>query len=184
MDLDITANTFILSPLSTDWEYAGQLPEFFNYFESKGIYLPNSGNLASFWWRLLAYLIDYIILIIILAIIGVVIGLFTAITGSTDYNFDSKETDLLFQLLAVLLLIFYNATFECLSIQGSIGKLICKLVVVDVNGGKISFSTALSRNFAKLLSSMICCLGFLNVLWNIQRQGWHDQIAKTYVVRK
>ncbi|RCH54272.1 hypothetical protein DJ568_13325 [Mucilaginibacter hurinus] len=70
MDMNITTDTFIMSPLNENWQRAAELPEFYIYFETQGIYIPTRTNVASFWWRLLAYLIDYVLLIIFMAIIG------------------------------------------------------------------------------------------------------------------
>ncbi len=68
--------------------------------------------------------------------------------------------------------------------QGSIGKRICGLIVVDYHGRRISFAKALGRNFGKILSSMICFVGYLNALWDDKSQAWHDQLAKAYVMKK
>jgi uncharacterized RDD family membrane protein YckC len=79
---------------------------------------------------------------------------------------------------------FYHATFESSRLQGSIGKIVCKLKVVNAAGERIPFGTALGRNFGKILSSLVCGMGFLIVLWNDNRQAWHDQLAKTFIIRK
>ena len=68
--------------------------------------------------------------------------------------------------------------------KGSIGKRLCKLVVVNIDGGGISFIKALKRGIYKILSRLLFYLGFLRVLWDEHRQGWHDEFVKTYVVRR
>jgi uncharacterized RDD family membrane protein YckC len=183
MEMGISATDFLLSPLADGMQQAADLPEFKEHFTSMGIYLPDQRNVATFWWRVLAFLIDYAIVTagftLFLSVIEVITVFFhrDIITGFTDFELFSR-------LIFFLGLVAYNATFEATTMQGGIGKVICKLVVVDGNGQRLSFGKALSRNFAKLLSSLLCGLGFLTVAWNPMKQGWHDQVAKAYVVRK
>ena len=35
----------------------------------------------------------------------------------------------------------------------------------------------------KFISGLVLNLGYLWVIWDGQKQGWHDKIADTYVVR-
>jgi uncharacterized RDD family membrane protein YckC len=183
MDMNVEADDFLLSPLAEGLQRAGDLPEFQEYFIANGIYLPNQYNVASFWWRLLAYVIDYIIVMLGLMLLATASGALSELLHS-PVDFESQEVDLLLRFVIILALIAYNSIFEATTMQGSIGKLICKLIVVDADGERLTFGKALSRNFSKILSSLLCCIGFLTVLWNPMRQAWHDQIAKTYVIRK
>jgi uncharacterized RDD family membrane protein YckC len=184
MAMDLNGQDMVLSPLADDWQEALDLPEFAEYFETKGIYLPTRANLASFWWRVLAYFIDYVIILLMVVILFSALAIFSSFTAGpiTDEYIDNNEP--LIKLVAVILMITYHATFEATTLRGSIGKMICKLAVVDINGERLKFGNALSRNLGKILSAMVMGLGFLNILWDKKRQGWHDGLAKTYVVRK
>ncbi len=182
MDKEIDAETLILSPITNEWQSAAYLPELYEYFQTQGIYYPVSGILANFWWRLLAYIIDYVLLVFLMVAIGVVFGLIVRFTGVSLYWEDERNLKL--RLITVLVMLAYNSGFEATRMQGSIGKTICGLKVVDARGHRINFSNALGRNAGKLLSSLVCGMGFLNIFWDKRRQGWHDQMAKTYVIRK
>lgn len=187
MDMGIGIHEMVLSPLAEDWQVAWDLPEFDEYFKSAGIYVPVANNVANFGWRLLAYLIDYAILFIaavVFATLITTIALYTS--GFADANPSSSipDYDLMVKLIAVVLWIFYNAAFEATKVQGSIGKVICRLIVVDGNGQRLNFTTALARNLSKIISSFLCGLGFFAMLWSPMKQCWHDQMAKTFVVRK
>lgn len=191
MDRGLTAEELVLSPITNQWESAAAMFEFADYFESQGIYYPTHAILANFWWRLLAYIIDYIIVFLSLMILLVGLGLILTYTGGHSSEPDtvatgasSADPELALRLLAFIVLTFYNAAFETTRLQGSIGKAICKLKVVNAAGKKVSFGTALGRNFGKILSSLLCGVGFLMVLWSDKRQAWHDQLAKTYIIRK
>jgi uncharacterized RDD family membrane protein YckC len=35
----------------------------------------------------------------------------------------------------------------------------------------------------KIISYVVIYLGFLWIIWDQRKQGWHDKIANTYVVR-
>ncbi len=65
----------------------------------------------------------------------------------------------------------------------TVGKMVMSLKVTKENGAKVSYSDALLREIAKYLSAAILMLGFLWVIWDKKKQGWHDKIAKTMVVR-
>ena len=48
----------------------------------------------------------------------------------------------------------------------------------------IGFGTTLLREIiGKIISSIIILLGYIWILFDGQRQGWHDKIASTYVVK-
>jgi uncharacterized RDD family membrane protein YckC len=183
MDMGISVHEMILSPLARDWREATDLPEFDEYFKSIGVFVPTKQNVANFGWRLLAFVIDYALLIIGIGLVIAVLTIAERLTKGTVSD-TSSENDLLFRIVFVLVLIFYNTIFKATIIQGSIGKVICKLIVVDVKGQRLSFKNALQRNLSKLLSSFLFCLGFFAMLWNPRKQCWHDQTAKAYVVRK
>ena len=42
---------------------------------------------------------------------------------------------------------------------------------------------ALREILGKFISTIALCLGFLWIAWDRQKQGWHDKIAGTYVVK-
>ena len=191
MDRGLTAEELVLSPITNQWESAATMFEFADYFESQGVYYPAPAVLANFWWRLLAYVIDYIVVLLSLMVLGVGLGLILAYTGGQSSGSDAtiNETSMAeartgLRLLVLIILTFYNAAFEATRLQGSIGKVICKLKVVNGSGERISFGIALGRNFGKILSSMVCGLGFLSVFWDKNKQSWHDHLAKTFVIRK
>jgi uncharacterized RDD family membrane protein YckC len=176
MDLDI--HTRILSPLADTWQDACDLPEFYPYFEERGTHFPTEDNLATFWWRLLAYIIDSTLLGVLMA---VVLRFF-----QIDLQKMTAKPDialLKFELVVYGVIIIYNAVCEASPMQGSIGKKGCGLVVVDADGQRLTFFNALSRNLGKILSSVVFYIGFLNILWNEHKQAWHDILAKTYVVK-
>lgn len=186
MDMDLDASTLILSPLADDWQELRHLPEFTYYLENKGIYLPVRANLATFWWRLIAYIIDYVLILLGISIIGI---LFFTVAGIFGYSYNEEDVggpdkEFVYNLILIGIFIIYNATCEASKLQGSIGKVACKLLVVDADGKRLSYFNALGRNAGKILSSLILGMGFLRIIWDDSRQGWHDELAKAYIIRR
>ena len=66
----------------------------------------------------------------------------------------------------------------------TLGKMAVSIKVVDARGDKLGLGIAAMREvLGKTISAVVFCLGFLWIIWDGRKQGWHDKIAKTYVVR-
>jgi uncharacterized RDD family membrane protein YckC len=63
------------------------------------------------------------------------------------------------------------------------GGLITRLRVIKTDGTAPQFADALIRGLAGIFSLAVLGLGFLWILKDAERQGWHDLIAGTYVVK-
>ena len=87
-------------------------------------------------------------------------------------------------VLLILGLWLYYALMESSPKRGSIGKLMVGICVVDMRGDRISFGRATGRFFAKYLSALPLYMGFLAIGWSDRKQGYHDMIAGTLVLRK
>jgi uncharacterized RDD family membrane protein YckC len=55
--------------------------------------------------------------------------------------------------------------------------------VLHPGGDVIDFGGAVVRGFSGILSLAAAGLGVLWIIWDPERQGWHDRIAGTYVVK-
>jgi uncharacterized RDD family membrane protein YckC len=65
----------------------------------------------------------------------------------------------------------------------TVGGIVLNLQVVRQDGQPLSFLTALVRILAALFSASVLFLGFFWIGWDRDKQGWHDKIAGTVVVR-
>jgi len=82
----------------------------------------------------------------------------------------------------LVLLAAYGAVMW--KLKGStIGGIICGLQVVRVDGRPIDWPTAIVRALSCFLSLAVVFLGFIWIAIDHDRQGWHDKIAGTAVVR-
>jgi uncharacterized RDD family membrane protein YckC len=113
---------------------------------------------AGFWIRMGALFIDMIL-------IGVIIAILDA--GGEFW---------------LIVLAAYGALMW--KIKGTtIGGLVCGLKVVRRDGTDINWDTALVRALGCFLSMIVAGLGFLWIVFDEDRQAWHDKIAGTLVVR-
>jgi uncharacterized RDD family membrane protein YckC len=191
IDMGLEIHTRVLSPLAEGWLDACDLPEFYPYFEANGIYFPTGDNLASFWWRLLAFIVDYLIICFVLGFILAIVAPGFVTAKMQSYNDMLKMSrnlpysDVLKLQIILYFAILVNDLIGGLSaMKGSIGKRICKLVVVDIDGTGLNFGKALLRSIGKILSLSFYGLGFLSIFWSEHRQALHDYLAKTYVVKR
>jgi uncharacterized RDD family membrane protein YckC len=65
----------------------------------------------------------------------------------------------------------------------TIGGLVCGLKVVRRDGADINWDTAIVRALGCFLSMIVVGLGFLWIVFDEDRQAWHDKIAGTLVIR-
>jgi uncharacterized RDD family membrane protein YckC len=132
--------------------------------------------MAGFGIRLVSYLIDVIPLGIVIAIIATVLGV--------DSTNDNGGINPGYQLLSWLLMLPYFVYFEGSSGQ-TIGKKLMNIQVVDAGSLQPGIGTgrAVGRYFGRILSSIPCGLGYLWMLWDGEKQTWHDKLATTKVVK-
>ena len=127
-------------------------------------------EIASAGQRFLAFLLDSV-LSIMLGIMGFAI------------SFGMGERG---EFLSTLLgLMYWVVVLGMVAIRGqSPGKIALGIKIVNTNGSSIGFGRTLVREIVgKFVSAMIILLGFLWILFDGRRQGWHDKIASTIVVR-
>jgi len=65
----------------------------------------------------------------------------------------------------------------------TIAGIVLGLKVARLDGQPITFPVALVRALAAAFSAAVFFLGFLWIIWDKERQGWHDRIAGTVVVK-
>ena len=65
----------------------------------------------------------------------------------------------------------------------TIGGIVLKLKVVRPDGRPLPVVVALVRGLAAAFSAVVLFLGFLWIAWDKDKQGWHDKIAGTEVIR-
>jgi uncharacterized RDD family membrane protein YckC len=143
---------------------------------------------AGIWRRGAAWLIDAVLLTIGLVVLWffLVVFAFLGLASSGQDITDSSLTgvQLGILLIALVLVWLYYAGLESSVWQGTIGKRLMQLLVTDVYGRRIGFGQATGRYFGKIVSFLTLGVGYLMIAFTERRQGLHDLMAGTLVVRQ
>jgi len=137
----------------------------------------NNAQYAGFWIRFGATLIDSLLFVIILT------PLMFGIYGedyflSEDLVLGTADV-LLTYILPVVVIIWFWLRF-----RATPGKMATKLTIVDARtGGSISLGQAILRYAGYVISSLPLGLGYIWVGFDKRKQGWHDKLANTVVIR-
>lgn len=158
---------------------------------------------AGFWARFAALLIDGLVtsLFWVPAYLAVLFGPTRTTTCTvedgtvTGFGDDANAlcdvpttgTWVLFTVLAIAALvgaIVYYAKLEGGPSGATLGKRALGIKVVDkYTGGPIGTGRGVGRYFARILSALVCYLGYLWMLWDPEKQCWHDKMVNDYVVQ-
>lgn len=140
---------------------------------------------VGFFPRVGAFLIDYILLTLVLAVVASGLRLlFLPGIGPQDQGYFIGQV--LFSLLLAILIWWPYFIVSSVKFGGTVGKLILGQMVVNENGEKIDWGQALLRYLVGygIIDSLTLGLGYLWVAFDSKKQGFHDKIAKTYVVKR
>lgn len=77
----------------------------------------------------------------------------------------------------------YYTLLESSKKQATLGKSIIGIKVTDLNGNRISLGRANARYWSKIISALILFTGFIMAGFTQKKQGLHDIIAGTLVVK-
>ena len=123
-----------------------------------------SGPRADFGIRLVAYIIDVVMVWVVILVLTV------ALRG-------------LGYLLGFVLSLGYFIYFEGSPSGQTVGKKVMNIRIVDAdNGGPIGYGRAFVRYIGKIISAIPCALGYFWMLWDANKQTWHDKMASSVVV--
>lgn len=86
--------------------------------------------------------------------------------------------------LCIIPSLLYFSLMESSRTQATLGKMALGIIVEDENGNKISFGKAAARYFCKYVSAAILYIGYIMIPFNIKKQGYHDIVLNTYVIKK
>ena len=132
---------------------------------------------VGFWARVGAALIDTILMAIILVPIARIFGI--GMDFETAMRLDSPANIMVNGILpAIAVILFWVYR------QATPGKMAIGAKIVDAKTlGKPSNGQLIGRYFAYYLSSIVLLLGFIWVGFDERKQGWHDKLAGTLVIR-
>jgi uncharacterized RDD family membrane protein YckC len=132
---------------------------------------------AGFWIRVVASLIDTVLMLFItMPVLMMIYG--------KDYWFSESMIkgvwDVLFSYVipAVIVIVFWAYK------SATPGKMIFGLKVISLgNDSKLSRGQLIGRYLGYYVSTIVFLLGFIWVAFDKRKQGWHDKMANTAVVK-
>src|SRR5437764_320234 len=120
---------------------------------------------SGFWRRFASAFIDGLLL-------GIVSGILRAIIGNNGGGG-----------IGLLITIAYFTYFHGSTGQTP-GDAALSIRIVDKdNGGSIGYGRAFVRWLVSIVSALVFFLGYLWMLWDSEKQCWHDKAANDVVVR-
>jgi uncharacterized RDD family membrane protein YckC len=137
---------------------------------------------AGFWIRFAAYLVDYVPLSILAALtrISGVTSSCSSASGVSICTYEVNGTGL--GITTAVLGVYWILTWSLLG--GSLGQRALGLRVVNAADGRpISLARAAARFVGYVVSVIPFAIGLIWAGFDHQKQGWHDKIAGTFVVR-
>lgn len=118
---------------------------------------------AGFWIRFAAVLVDGVLQAIVFVALG-------AALGDVGYG------------IGWLLSIAYVVYGQGSPRGQTVGMAACAIQVRSVDGGQLGYFRAFLRYIGTIISSIPLYLGFFWMLWDGNKQTWHDKIAGSIVV--
>ena len=127
-----------------------------------------TGEKIGFWRRFVAFLIDGVVLFIVNQAIagGAYGGDMTAASGLTF----------------IVDIAYFVGLWTYWGGQ-TLGKKAMGIKVVKTDGSAVTLVTAIIRYVGYIISAVGLLIGFIWVAFDANKQGWHDKIASTYVVK-
>lgn len=121
--------------------------------------------------RFAAFIIDAIVISVVIVVLNAIGIINLGDTSTTDQVLEAAISFGYYILLTAA----FGAT---------LGKMALGMTVVDENGQKAGFFKVLIREtIGKIVSALVLFLGFIWILFDGNRQGWHDKIGGTFVVK-
>jgi uncharacterized RDD family membrane protein YckC len=139
---------------------------------------------GGFWIRFVAAIIDGIIVQAVVMPLSFVAGGMSGFAGVMG-GIPREGLPILGGFIGFGIGVFggwlYEALMESSTRQATLGKMIFSMKVTDLNGNRISFGQATGRHFAKWLSTLILCIGYIMAGFTDRKQALHDMVAGTLV---
>jgi uncharacterized RDD family membrane protein YckC len=141
---------------------------------------------GGFFRRLFAFFLDLVVIVLLLAIMGLlsIIGYKVGLSGHGRAITWDNVAPLVFLLTwgGIFLATLYFVVFH--GGEGkTIGKWLLGLRVVGPDHSAVTYSRAFLR-WLVMVAFAPLGLGFLWVLWDSEKRGWHDHLARTRVIRE
>jgi len=134
---------------------------------------------AGFWMRVVATLLDGLIVFVLQFVLGTLL----ALAGFATSSGQAGEVGGLVMLFGYVLGFAYYIFFTGYCGQTP-GKMALRIKVIRRDGSEIGYGRAAFREvLCKTISGLLLGIGYLMVAFDDQKQGLHDRMADTYVIK-
>ncbi len=140
------------------------------------------GHYAGFVSRLLAYSIDLVVITVTLVVTAWIVSTANSLVSTVNFGQTYPQLRAIFAGTGSLLFTAGYFILFWTAIGQTPGKILLGVRIVGRSGQRISFLQAIIRYLGYLLSTLALFLGFGWILIDNRRQGWHDKLARTFVV--
>jgi len=134
-----------------------------------GSAMPAAGVKVGFWRRTGAWVIDAVLL-------SIVSGILTGILAGGD---SARGVG----LNGLVGLAYYLYFWSSYGHGQTLGNRALGIRVVKTDGSELGLGTALLRYVGLIISFAALFIGVIWVAFDKNKQGWHDKIASTFVIR-
>jgi len=146
---------------------------------SAALLLPDARPKAGFWIRCVAYLLDSVIL----GVAQLAISLALGFAGGALLGENGLALPLISALSGMVIGLTYAVFFTGYNGQTP-GKMALRIQVIRTDGTSMTYARAFLREvIGKFASGIILGIGYLMAGFDRQKQGLHDKIAGTYVIK-
>jgi len=137
---------------------------------------------AGFWIRLVAALIDAFLVFWLQFGLGLLLVL-AGLSSSGHEGGNAAPLTMLVELFTWVVGIAYYVVFTGHGGQTP-GKMAVRVRVIRRDGRSVSYGRAFLREVpGKFISAVILGIGYLMIAFDEQKQGLHDRMADTYVIK-
>jgi len=144
---------------------------------------PTTLPKAGFWIRMIAAIVDSVLVTVVEVALGLLLGLATAHLGGGPDGLGQRMITIVIWLFGTVLTVAYYVFFTGYCGQTP-GKMALRIKVIRTNGTEIGYGKAALREvLGKFVSAILLGIGYLMVAFDPQKQGLHDKIADTYVIK-
>ena len=139
---------------------------------------------AGFGIRFAAMLIDLVLYLVLVLPVLYWFNRTPVIDSLLTYSYGGTVIWFISFLIEVVPFWLYNAFLESSKHQGSLGRMVLKIKVVDYEGKRVTFGKATVRYFSKtFISTVALGIGFLMSAFTARKQCLHDMISDTLVIK-
>jgi len=148
---------------------------------------PIALEYAGFWRRLGAFIIDVIVISIPSWIMGPIWGLgIYGLENSNGFPWESTFSDLppfvFADFVPTIIGIAYFISLWAWRGQ-TVGQMVAQIKVIRADGTEVGVGTAIIRYLGYIVCALTLFIGFLWIAIDRRKQGFHDMMADTVVVK-